>query len=42
MCGTKEGVIRGEGTGTVDLSWGGPLLVLCQQNGEHIKVQNGY
>lgn len=28
MCGTKEGVIRGEGTGTVDLSWGGPLLVV--------------
>lgn len=22
MCGTKEGVIRGEETGTVDLSWG--------------------
>lgn len=27
MCGTKEGVIRGGGTGMVHLSWG-PLLVV--------------
>lgn len=28
MCGTKEGVVGGEGAGTVDLSRG-PLLVVA-------------
>lgn len=28
MRGTKEGVIRGEGMGTVDLSWGRLLVVV--------------